>query len=121
MNNFAVYTPDPPFCQNTFCSNRKIKNVPTTGLYESERQCSDLKHILEKQISTGGRSGRGVVPCEFGYIQSSITGEKRLFPLEKYPGIAKYSIIQDPFSQPLNAVPQYEPRPLFQIGNVYRN
>jgi hypothetical protein len=116
MSNFI----DPPFCNNIWCSNKKSKNIPTTGLHESESQCSDMKHLIKKQLSTGGLSGRGVIPCIFGYVETNVNGEKKLYPLEQHPFIAKNSTIEDPI-KPGYSPPQFEPRSLIQIGNVYRN
>ena len=120
MSNFSVHTPDPSFCNNIWCSSKKSKNIPTTGLHDAQSQCSSMKHLVEKQLSTGGLSGRGVTPCPFGYVEKTTDGEKKLFPLEKHPFVAKNAILQDPV-RPGNLPPQFEPRSLVQIGNVYRN
>lgn len=121
----SVFIPDPSNCRNKWCGNKG--NIPASGQYPQVAQCGDLSTMIYQRNKTGGLSGRGVAPCDFGYLQKyPWTGTKdNTSILIPYQGkyfyeLSQSSIFFDP-DRPTFLPPQGQPRSLKRIGYEWRS
>jgi hypothetical protein len=122
-NNFSVYVPDPSFCDNKWCNNNNV-NVPATGMNPQVAKCGSASTMQRQLETTGGRTGRGVTPCDLGYLEKvPWTKTKPIllpFHQKKYEEVSKNAIFFDP-ERPAFLPPQSDPRPMTRIGYTWRN
>jgi hypothetical protein len=110
MNNQKIYQPEPIFCNNKWCKNNE--QVYSTERVHEIDNCSSLQSMVIERNTTGGITGRGVIPCPFGYYQNN----------GNYTPIS--SNLSELFFKPDQPgwIPQQaNPRTLIRIGNTYRN
>jgi hypothetical protein len=119
----TTYTPDPSFCDNKWCNNSSI-NVPATGMMHQVAKCGNYSTMLRQLETTGGRTGRGVTPCDIGYLeQTPWTHDKTIlipFQQKDYHQVSKNAIFFDP-ERPSFLPAQSNPRPMTRIGYTWRN
>lgn len=84
-------------------------------VHVQEKECSKTKNLMKQQVTSGGRSGRGVIPCGVGYVQHN----NQIIPYDKNSDIVKKSMLLDA-DRPGYVPPQGNIRPHIRIGNVYR-
>lgn len=123
---FSSYQPEITSCQNKWCENKGL--FPTSGNEPVVAGCGSYDTMEHQRIKTGGTTGRGVTPCEFGFLQKipkqSMIGNEMAF-LYPYSGLnfqkmSPSSIFFDP-TRPGYLPPTGQPRSLRRVGYEWRN
>jgi hypothetical protein len=125
-----TFNPEPANCNNRWCGNSQNKNnynnVPTSGITPDVAKCGDINSMLYQQLSTGGLSGRGVIPCPFGFMSqkeniSNTDNYKTILTPITTENISKFRNVN--IMEPNRAgflPPQGNFRSLYQIGYEWR-
>lgn len=124
VNLNQPYQPEVSDCNNQWCLN--YGSIPTSGNEPYVQGCGSLQHMEQQRIHNGGNpTGRGVTPCNFGYLQQIPKGSNGialLFPYdgENFKRLSPSSILFDP-DRPGYLPPQGNVRPLIRIGYEWRS
>lgn len=110
---------NPSNCNNKWCTNHGT--FPASG---DSSGCSTYKDMEKQLLENGGITGRGVTPCPFGTLQSYNWGNDKVANTKLNPSNINNDISNAMIFDP--TLPGYVPptgqlRPLFRIGNEWRN
>lgn len=121
-----VFQPEVTSCRNKWCANRGY--LPASGNEPQVAGCGSYGTMENQRLTTGGTSGRGVVPCEYGFLQkipldsTTYNQQSILYPYSgnNYKRLAASSIF-DEANPPSYVPPTLQPRSLNRVGNEWRN
>ena len=113
---FLPFQPEISNCNNKWCENHG--SFPTTGMEPIPAMCSSYNKIELERIQTGGKTGRGVTPCNLGFIQVLPKNSKEF--IQKPYSNQTLNILFDK-NRPGYLPPQGNVRSFVRIGNEWRN
>jgi len=108
-----MFTPETSFCRNKWCQNKG--SIPASGNELNVAKCGSF-YTMQNDLKKGGHTGRGVTPCNLGFIQENANNRAFLSPFK----LNDVNILFEP-NRPTFLPPQGNVRSLKRIGYEWRS